>query len=91
MPDSGNVNILQVIILYTAACPALRCLTIANYSLSHKLHFSLHICYHYQLLNQATYILAEVMTCLSINLDICIYNIWSHTFITTGFYGCLAG
>ena len=47
---SGNVYILQDIIPCTA-CPALRGLTIANYSLSPKLHFSLQLYYHYQLLN----------------------------------------
>ena len=58
MSDSGNIYILQVIILSTA-CPALRGLIVANYSLSSKLHFSLQLFYHYQLLNQATYLLAE--------------------------------
>ena len=61
------IHILQVIIPCTA-CPALRGLTIANYSLSCKLHFSLQLYYHYQLLNQATHLLAEVMTCQSISL-----------------------
>ena len=61
MSDSGNVYILQVIILCTA-CPALRGLTVVDYSLSSKLHFSLQLYYHYQLLNQATHLLAEVMT-----------------------------